>query len=129
VKQQLRCSCCAGFHGVNPVKYSDLPFGMFFQNSSERHRCSIIVEKMLKIRIPVQLPSLIREKSFNEPEQEKDPQKYLSRIWLVDNCACQRHSFGRTQRFDPDRQWQFRRFCIMLAFSTIIEPLRGSYTD
>ena len=39
----------------------------------EHHRCSIIVEKMLKIRIPVQLPSLIREKSFNEPEQEKDP--------------------------------------------------------
>jgi len=63
--------------GLRGEKHQVFVFSQIIRKASikiaiEHHRCSIIVEKMLKIEIPVQLPSLIREKSFNEPEQEKD---------------------------------------------------------
>jgi len=64
--------------GLRGEKHQVFVFSQTIRKASieiaiEHHRCSIIVEKMLKIRIPVQLPSLIRKKSFNEPEQAKDP--------------------------------------------------------
>jgi len=50
-----------------------------------------------------------------------------SKNYLLDHCACQRHSCGRKQQFTPDQLRQFRRFCTLSVISTIMEPLRGSF--